>query len=119
MRHFLWALVHKRLFEEGFELRTGRSLEKSKGWRKIGEDAVQLEQDLGTHLLEWKYPNWIRVDNISISTIPSFLRMVEIPALVDSSGVVATPLAFELGGKWEGERVGSMLPADYSPEDHR
>ena len=44
--------------------------------------------------------------------------MVEIPALIDSSGDVATPLAFELGGKWEGERVGSLLPADYFPEVH-
>ncbi|HTY59290.1 MAG TPA: hypothetical protein VMF59_10745, partial [Bacteroidota bacterium] len=118
MRHFLWALVHRRVFEEGFEMRVGRWTD-SRMWRLIGEDSIHLELFPGTHLLEWTYRGMIRVDYNPQVYPPSFVRLADEFSLVDSSGVVVTPLAYELGGKWAWESMGRLLPCDYSPEDIR
>jgi hypothetical protein len=117
LRHFLRALVHRRVFEEGFEIRTGKWSD-SRMWTLIGEDTIQLAPHAGTRLIEWHYPKRIRVDYSSHLYAPSFMRLMGDCALVDSAGVVVKPLTFELGGRWAGERVGSMLPNDYAPEDH-
>ncbi len=116
LRHFLWALVHGRVIEEGFTIRAGKWSD-SRMWKLLGPDAIPLEQYPGTRLLEWTYRRMIRVDYNPQVFPPSFLRLVDEFALVDSSGVLATPLAYELGGKWGWERMGRMLPYDYSPED--
>jgi hypothetical protein len=116
-RHFLWALVHRRVFEEGFEIRTGK-WSNTRMWTLIGDDAIQLVHDPGTRLLQWKFPGKIRVDYSPQLFAPCFLRLVEHHSLIDSSGVVMTPLAFELGGRWGWERMGRMLPNDYVPSDH-
>jgi hypothetical protein len=117
LRHFLWALIHRRVFEEGFEIRTGKWTD-SRMWTLIGEETIQLAQDSKTHLIEWAYPKRIRVDYSSQLFAPGFLRLAEDYALIDSSGVVVKPLTFELGGRWGEERIGSVLPNDYTPEDH-
>jgi hypothetical protein len=115
LRHFFWALVHKRLRKEGFQMRTGRDVSASRLWSVIREDSIHLTEEPGTRFLEWIYPEWIRVDLDFPSPHPSFLHLVEARALFDSSGVLVTPLAFNIGGRWASERLGRMLPADYFP----
>jgi hypothetical protein len=117
MRHFLRALIHRRLNEEGFSMRTGRSIDHSYMWPKIEEDSLRLFQDPRSLLYEWKYPEWIRVDDDRRPLSASYFRLVEPRALIEESGLLMTPLAFEVGGMWASERVGRLLPIDYSPDE--
>jgi hypothetical protein len=116
LRHFLWALARSRLSEQGFEMRTGKNISYSRGWKGINEDSLHLDRVPGTPLLTWTFPEWIRVDPGFSFSSPSYVHLVHEHALFDSSGVLVTPLALELGGTWARERIGNMLPTDYFPE---
>ena len=119
MRHFFWALAHRRLMQEGFAMRTGNMISYSQRWTEISEDSIHLLQDPGTQLIQWIYPDWVRIDLDFPSKDPGYIHLVQDHALIDSSGVLVTPLAFDLGGRWGRERMGSLLPVDYFPDTHR
>lgn len=118
LRHFFWALARRRLFEEGFAMRTGQTISSSQRWTEISEDSIHLMQNPGSQLLQWMYPDWVRIDLDFPSDNPGYIHLVQDHALIDSSGVLVTPLAFNLGGRWGRERLGSILPTDYFPETH-
>ena len=114
-RHFLWALANDRLVYEGFEMRSGRTLENSRRWRAINRSTLGLSRDSMTRMYAWIFREWVRVDDASRTSTPSFVRLLAPSAVFDSSGVVSTERPFEFGGTWSRKRLGSMLPSDFSP----
>jgi hypothetical protein len=119
MRYFFRSLILGRASDEGFQVRAGRSLDMSPYWPEIERDSLPLSVDSTTHRFQWTDRRWIRVDSDRRASTPSFFRVVGAGASVDSTGLPTNPLAFEIGGKWGGERMGSLLPTDYVPDEHR
>ena len=48
--------------------------------------------------------------------IVSYIDLLESPALLDAMGNFENPLAIQLSGFWEYEKLGNMLPLDYKPD---
>ena len=112
LRHFLRSCIRHRLAEEGFIVKTLRWA----GWSIIDEDMIGLGRIPGTGLFAWRYPYRVSAE-YHASGRNGILRLVADYALVDYTGFLVTPFAMEVGGRWGDERVGSMLPLEYLPEE--
>jgi len=113
LRHFLRACITGRCKEEGFAV---RSLRWDR-WSRVKEGMIGINRWAGTSLYEWRYRGQI-MGNYRSSRRPGYLRLVAEYALIDSTGFLVTPFAMELGGLWGEERVGSILPVEYTPGEN-
>ncbi|HTR98364.1 MAG TPA: hypothetical protein VML00_01370, partial [Bacteroidota bacterium] len=117
LAHFLRACVHGRVEREGFEVRSGERLQFNARWRVVPGDSMHMSLHPGTRSLELRYPRWLRVDAPAYGWNHAFVRVEGPYALVDSTGALENPLSLKLAGRWADDRVGSLLPLDYVPEE--
>lgn len=110
LEHFLKAIVTHRTREEGFTVKSGTL---TMGFAKpLPEEDIETSQYLRSPFVEWVPPRWLRVEYVESTLPPNLLHRVGQRVLIDSSGVLITPLAISVEGSWADKRVGDMLPID-------
>jgi hypothetical protein len=113
LEHFLRAVVHRRTREEGFSMMSGTL---AHGFHKpLPEEEIETSPVTGFPFVEWRLPEWIQVEYRGGEWLPNYLHRIGPRVLIDSSGVLATPLAFTIEGPWARLRFGDMLPTDALP----
>ncbi|HEX9006384.1 MAG TPA: carboxypeptidase-like regulatory domain-containing protein [Bacteroidota bacterium] len=116
-RHFLAALVHRKLDEEGFHLFAGslEDLQQRLG-KTVPPDSLTLRPVPGTPFTRWQWNGWLRVDqDLPVGTHTSFLYLERAEVYVDSAGTLRDPLSVGVLGFWQGYRLADLLPSDYHP----
>jgi hypothetical protein len=113
LEHFLRAVVHRCTREEGFSMKSGTL---THGFQKpIPEEEIETSPVVGYPFVEWRPPEWIQVEYRGGEWLPNYLHRIGPRVLIDSSGALATPLAFTIEGPWARQRFGDMLPTDALP----
>ncbi len=110
LEHFLKAIVGHRIREEGFAVKSGTL---TMGFSKpLTEEDIETSQYLNTPFVQWIPPEWLHIEYVESTMPPNLLHRVGSRVLIDSSGVLLTPLAISVEGRWADQRVGDMLPLD-------
>jgi hypothetical protein len=114
LQHFLSAVVHGRMEEEGYAVFKGSLADLQNGHgRYMFPEEIRLNSLPASRLKRWTVEGWLRVDRKGESfTRASYLSCEEHGALIDSAGVLDDPLSVRLLGRWSKERVASMLPVN-------
>lgn len=76
--------------------------------------------DFNNHLYivynkEFEEPQFIGSGQKEVPQV-SILSLLESPAIVEKNGHLINPLAIIFEGRWGNEKIGELLPLDYSPE---
>ncbi|MGE5352705.1 MAG: carboxypeptidase-like regulatory domain-containing protein [Acidobacteriota bacterium] len=117
-KHFFCSLLKRRLYNEGFSVRTGSMLMlTSGGGNVVSEEDFKMEE-FGGDYLRLNLDSPIKVEYSGRNSAVTYI-MPGAPyfILLDNTGNRVDANNLEVAGDWAGQRMASVLPYNYSPSE--